>query len=57
MTHIYDSFQTWLTCHDSMPKNSMLLTMASDDGEFVKRISPDWHIYADYYEQNRTVAD
>ena len=20
MTHIYDSFQTWLTCHDSMPK-------------------------------------
>lgn len=31
--------------------------MASDDGEFVKRISPDWQIYADCYEQNRTVAD
>ena len=31
--------------------------MASDDGEYVKRISPDWHIYADCYEQYRRASD
>ena len=35
----------------------MLLTMALDDCEFVKSISPDWHIFEDCHEQYRMGAD
>ena len=31
--------------------------MALDDGEFLKIVSPDWHIYVDCYGRNRTAAD